>query len=52
MVPTMSTPDSVGLRAVQYTAYGRIFTAVIRYEDDHDPYRKPKSKTVDGTANL
>ena len=34
----------LGLRTVPCTAYGRIFTAVIRYKSDYDPYRIPQTQ--------
>src|SRR6266581_2187668 len=33
-----------------YNIASCIFTAVIWYKNNHDPYRKPKTKTIDGTV--
>ena len=40
----------IGLRTVSYTAYSLVLMPVIQYESKPNPYRKPKSQTVDGTA--
>ena len=47
---TMVDPKSQTRAPLPYTAYGRISTAVIQYENDCDPYREPTTKTVNGTA--